>query len=240
MLGDLNVDFLKVINPLKDLLDVYNLTNKVSGPTCFKNPENPSSIDVILCNCPCRISSCLNECIGVSDCHNITVAASKMFAPKLPPKQIIYRSYKNYNEEDYIKDLQETPFQVADIFNDEEDKLWFHNKLLDEVINRHAPQKKRVRKARQLPYMNSELRKAINVKGMLKRKNDKYNNAYTFESFQVQRNKVTSLKRTSFNKYIDKRCNNTPKGGNRSQFWDIMGPFMMEKCKYSDNTQGGR
>ena len=33
-----------------DFCDTYNLTNLITDPTCFKNPLNPSLIDLILTN----------------------------------------------------------------------------------------------------------------------------------------------------------------------------------------------
>ena len=35
---------------LMDLCDVYNLKNFIKVSTCFKNPERPTSIDVMLTN----------------------------------------------------------------------------------------------------------------------------------------------------------------------------------------------
>ena len=35
---------------LMDFCDVYDLKNLIKVPTCFKNPEKPTSIDVMLTN----------------------------------------------------------------------------------------------------------------------------------------------------------------------------------------------
>ena len=35
---------------MKDFCETYDLDNLISGPTCFKNTNNPSSIDVMLTN----------------------------------------------------------------------------------------------------------------------------------------------------------------------------------------------
>lgn len=230
VLGDINVDFLKDVNPLKDTLDIYNLVNKVKGPTCYKNPNNPSSVDVFLSNQPKKVLDCINECIGVSDHHNIIVAATRMHAPKQSAKQITYRSYKNFNEEAYIKDLECTPFHVGEIFDDVEDQLWYHNKLLIEVMDKHAPQKKRMTKSRQLACMNGELRKAINVKAMLKRKFNRNRSSQSFDRYRNQRNKVTSLKRKSLKEYLGKNCSKE-----EPKFWETIGPFMTEKSSISEN-----
>ena len=51
----------------------YNLTGMISRPTCFKNPEKLSCIDLILTNCPRNFqNSCVIE-TGLSDFHKIIV-----------------------------------------------------------------------------------------------------------------------------------------------------------------------
>ena len=194
VLGDLNVDFLKGKNPLQDTLDVFNLKNVIVGPTCFKSMQSPTAVDVILTNYCNRINSHLNINIGVSDFHSIIVASSKTTVKKYEKREICYRSYKSFNQEQFINDLQEAPFHVSTIFDDVNDQLWFHNSLLDDIIERHAPRKKRVIKTKQLACMNGQLRKMINVKGMLRRKYDKCKSNSSWLLYKTARNKVTTLK----------------------------------------------
>ena len=39
-------------NTMKSFCESYNLTNLIKQPTCLKNPEKPSCIDLILTNRP--------------------------------------------------------------------------------------------------------------------------------------------------------------------------------------------
>ena len=76
--------------------ELYGLKNLIKEPTCFKNPQNPSSIDLILTNNP---SSFLKSHVietGLSDFHKMTVAVMKTTFQKLAPKIIHYRDYKNF------------------------------------------------------------------------------------------------------------------------------------------------
>ena len=54
--------------------------------------------------------------------------------------------------------------------------------------------------------MNGELRRAINVKSMLKRKYDKCSNDNTWHRYRQQRNLVTKLRKTSIKLYMQKQC----------------------------------
>ena len=48
ILGDFNSEVEEAV--MKSFCETYNLNNLVFGPTCFKNPINPSSIDLVLTN----------------------------------------------------------------------------------------------------------------------------------------------------------------------------------------------
>ena len=48
LFGDFNAE--PTDNAIEEFMKVYNLKNLVKGPTCFKNLEKPSCIDLILTN----------------------------------------------------------------------------------------------------------------------------------------------------------------------------------------------
>ena len=73
-------------------------------PTCYKNPKNPSCIDLILTNSQRSFqSSCAIE-TGLSDFHRLTVTVMKAFLRKLKPKVIHYRNYKRFCNKSYRND----------------------------------------------------------------------------------------------------------------------------------------
>ena len=88
---------------LKDFCNLYLLKNLIKKPTCFKNPENPKTIDLILTNRP--RSFCNSDTLetGLSDFHKLTVTVLKMFFKK--PKVISYRNCKNFSNDLFRIDL---------------------------------------------------------------------------------------------------------------------------------------
>ena len=63
---------------MSEFCGVYNLKSLIREPTCYKNPENPSCIDLILTNGPFNFqNSCVFE-TGLSDFHKIAVTVMKM------------------------------------------------------------------------------------------------------------------------------------------------------------------
>ena len=226
IMGDINVDLLKCTTPVSDIIDVFGMKNLIKGPTCFKSISNPTLVDVIITDSWKRISKCENISNGISDFHNIVCAATRMYAPETKLRKITYRSYKNFSDKDFTNELNAAPFHVANIFDNVDDMLWYHNTLLTDIINAHAPLKQKAIKGNQIPYMNSELRKAINAKNMLRRKFNKSKCNVNWEIFRQQRNKVTSLKRRALHEYFSKRCDEKT---NSKAFWETVKPFMTNK-----------
>ena len=234
IIGDVNINFLNLPDNVRNFMNIYNLTNLVCEPTCFKSVNNPSLIDVILTNTPYRIASHLNTCVGISDFHNLVCAATKMFAPKDYKRKIIYRSYKKFDNDTFVSDLSYVPFDICNIFDNVDDVMWAYNLLLNDIVNLHAPVKSRILRKPQIPYMNGELRKAINVKAMLRRKFNRCKCIHTWSLYKKQRNHVTSLKRKSLTQYFNVRCNSNV---NTKQFWNTVKPFFSNKnCSSNDVT----
>ena len=101
LLGDFNVCVED--SSMSEFCDTYNLKSLIREPTCYKNPENPSCIDLILTNRPCSFqNSCVFE-TGLSDFHRMTVTVMKMHFQKLQPRVINYRDYKHFQNENLGK-----------------------------------------------------------------------------------------------------------------------------------------
>ena len=106
---------------MNDFCNAYNLSSLIKEPTCYKNPDNPSSIDLTLKNSP-RIfqGSCVME-TGLSDFHRMRVTIMTAIFPRLPPK---IRTSRNYNKfynlnfrETLVKELSLTNAWNNDISN---------------------------------------------------------------------------------------------------------------------------
>ena len=90
---------------LKDFCEMYSFKNLITEPTCYKNPNNPSSIDVILTN---QVNNFYNSTVietGLSDHHTMTLTGVKACIPKKKPVTVIFRSYKKFVEESFKNDL---------------------------------------------------------------------------------------------------------------------------------------
>ena len=76
-------------------------------PTCYKNPDKPTCIDLILTNCP---GSFQNSCVietGLSDFHKMIVTVMKTSYRKIEPRVINYRDYKSVSNGGFRESLLE-------------------------------------------------------------------------------------------------------------------------------------
>ena len=97
LLGELNVESSDPV--LNDFCNVYNLFSLVKEPTCFKNPDNPSCIDLFLTNHPQNFQNTLTIETGISDFYKMFIAVIKVFYKTQKPKIIQCRSYQNFDNQ---------------------------------------------------------------------------------------------------------------------------------------------
>ena len=205
--GDLNQNFQNDCC-LTSLCDIYGLKNLIKEPTCFKS-ERPTLIDVFLTDKPNSFGGYVNSDIGLSDFHNFTCVATRLYTPSELKRQIKYRSMKKFSHDAFIKDLECAPFQVCAGIDNIDDALSEFKAMYELVLNKHAPLKKRVISNKQVPHMNSKLRKARNQRNMWRNKHLKSrNNKHYRKQYVYWRNKAVSLNRSSIKGYFDKMCGN--------------------------------
>ena len=83
---------------------------------------------------------------GLSDFHNMSVTVLKSTFTKTKPKEILYRDYRNFIENDFRDELR-MKLERDEIKEYERFETIFLN-----VLNKHAPYKKKILRANQQPY----------------------------------------------------------------------------------------
>ena len=96
LMGDFNSETKE-----KDMLEfceLYHLCNLIKEPTCFKNPINPSCIDLLLTNKKMCFQNSKALETNLSDFHKMTLTVLKAYYKKSKPTKIIYRNrrYRSY------------------------------------------------------------------------------------------------------------------------------------------------
>ena len=88
VIGDLNAGV--NLECMKCFCETYDLNSLIKVPTCYKNPEKPLCIDLLLTNRPKTFQSET----GLTDFHKMTVTVMKTTFEKFKPRV----SDRNWNE----------------------------------------------------------------------------------------------------------------------------------------------
>ena len=98
ILGDFNVEIEEA--NIKSLCENYNLKSLIKQPTCYKNPNKPTCIDLILTNVPRMLL--------------MAVTVMRNTFKKKGPRVINYRPYRYFSSETFrvslINDLSNEVF----------------------------------------------------------------------------------------------------------------------------------
>ena len=134
---------------------------------------------------------------------------------KANPREIIYRSYKNYNEDIFREDLNQR-LACSKIYTE------FQDGFLD-VLNTHLPLKKKLIRANEVPYMT----KAIANRSRLENQYYKYKTNESFRVYKQQKNFCSRLykkERKNYNTNLD-----INKITDNKKFWKTTKPFFSDK-----------
>ena len=163
-MGDFNSEFSE--NCLNSFCNVNSLKTLNRGPTCFKNPSNPSGIDLFLTNRQQGFQQTHAIETGISDFHKMVVTVMTTHYKKQKAKTIQYRNYKYFHEQSFNFELN-NELMKTDINNAE---LKEFNEIFLKVLDKHAPRKQKYIRANNSNFITKALRKKIMHRSRLRNK----------------------------------------------------------------------
>ena len=203
-----------------DFLDEFHARNMVKEPTCFKNPDNPSCIDLFITNGNRSFMKTMAVSTGLSDFHKMIVTVMRTTFPKREPQIIKYRDFSKYNKVTFGNDLRKN------LENQPSDYDTFE-KLFLETLEIHAPKKTKVLRANHKPYVSKEMRKAIMIRSRLQNKLFTYGTKECETAFKHQRNYCNRLCKREKKKFYNNL--NLNEITDNKKFWKTMKPFFGDK-----------
>ena len=100
ILGDFNIEIEEA--NMKSFYKYYNLKSLIKQPTCYKNSNKPTCMDLILTNVPRMFQSTCVIGTGLSDFHLMTVTVMRKTFQKIRSRVVInYRSYRDFSKEKF-------------------------------------------------------------------------------------------------------------------------------------------
>ena len=161
VIGDLNQNLLTSNgDQLKSLMNSYNFTSLVSSPTHLQG-KTPTSIDCVFTN---DIDMVDLENTQVVDCpfsnHSFVQSVLKLRVEPFVARTIYARALNDKAIDRIIEILKASlhQFDILDLFEEVDDKIFAFTRVLMEVIDSVAPLKKfRLKKLPKLPWVDQEM-----------------------------------------------------------------------------------
>ena len=160
IIGDLNSEMSEP--SLDEFCQTYNLESIINKPTCFKNPKNPSCIDLVLTNKQERLLKTKTVETGLSDFHKMVVSVVKTTFKKKKPKIVTYRDYKRFDNEKFRESL------ITYFSTDKNISYDSFENLVLQTLGKMAPIKQKHIKGNQSPFMNKDIHKDIMTRTRLR------------------------------------------------------------------------
>ena len=215
--GDFNAEDNEPI--LSSFLYKYDAKNLQKEKTCFKNVLNPSCIDLFITNKYRSFQNTLAVSTGLSDFHKMSITVLKTKFEKEKPREVYYRDYKRFNEVVFKNDLK-TYLHMGISYEVFED-------VFLEILEKHAPMKKKFVRNNEVPYMTKKLKKAIMKRSELETKYHKTKHSMDLKVYKKQKNYVSNLykkERKMFYKNLDMKDFLDNK-----KFWQNVKPLFSDK-----------
>ena len=156
-MGDLNCDILKSpceshTRKLQFLSSLYQFDQLIDEPTRITG-TSATLIDLILTNKEENISKSGVIHLGLSD-HSMIFAIRKHCIPKSRENVKYIRNFKNFNANDFLTDLSQTPWEnIAQYDNPNVCwRVWYS--LYLQVLDRHAPLRRMRTRGNSLPWIS--------------------------------------------------------------------------------------
>ena len=182
LVGDFNTE---VSDVLSIFLYQHDLENLVKNKTCFKNANNPSTIDLFLTNNSLAFQNTTTTFTGLSDCHKLVLTV--FIFSKNKPKELFYRDYKKFNFSDFNDELK-------NIFSrNTVGSCYQFEQIFLNVLDKHTPMKRKLLRANHSSYISKPLRKAIMRRSHLEKVYYKSKSEKSFKAYKKQKNFCSRL-----------------------------------------------
>ena len=227
ILGDFNCNMLTknaLCSKIKDLCSQISFKQLVEEPTRVTKTSS-SLLDLILSN-SAHISKTGVFDFGISD-HSLVYVVRKFKRPKLEPKIIRVRTYKNFNDEEFLRDLRLADWSYFYNLRDLDTACDIFNNNIKNVAQKHAPFISIKVKGKPEAWVTKEFLTAINERNFLLKQAKKSKSIKDWHTFTQKRNQVIKMK----NKLKQSHYNETLSQHEKrpKQLWKILKSMVPNK-----------
>ena len=119
-------------------------------------------------------------------------AVRKFIIPKSDPKIKIARNFKNFNVNDFLRDLSQIPWETT-VIPDNPNTCWkIWKSFYLGVLDRHAPFRHVRIRGNSMPWVNSDIKNLMRLRDYHKKQAVKFNSQFHWDKFRETRNELNS------------------------------------------------
>jgi hypothetical protein len=221
ILGDFNIDLLKLQTRWESLICSLGLTQLINAPTRV-TPTSETLLDHIYSNNPAQISSASLSDLSISD-HSPIFCTLNTKLPKTGKNAhtyISFRSFKHFDHNRFLCALSSVPFHEIHNYTDPDQALEKWYQLFLTALDAHAPIKVRRVKHSKLPqWLTPDIIQAMKQRDQLKKSKN-------FAEYKRQRNKIKNMVRDSRRAFFNKLVETSK---DTSKLWKAMNALIKGK-----------
>ena len=203
----------------------FNLSQLIRQPTRVTE-SSATLIDVILTSHENLIIDAKVMPSSISD-HDLIYAVLKLKRQRPKPVYITTRSFKNYQQNAFLRDISMVLWCIIDYFDDIDDSLYAFNTLFNEVQDKHAPIRKVRIRGRLSPYITDEIRELMKSRDRRRKIARKTRNPDAWAAYKNLRNDVKREIRSAERAFAADQITSNP--NNSSQLCKTIRSFIPKK-----------
>ena len=138
LMGNFNAEEAKI--HIKDFCNLYKVRNLIKVPICFKKPDYPKIIDLMLTKSICSFQNLFET--DLSDFRKSLVTVLKSYLKKKQPKIISYRDFGKFQNNDFRTQILRD-FSILRLSNDST-SLDLYLDICIKTLDAYALKKKKV------------------------------------------------------------------------------------------------
>ena len=189
----------------------------ITGPTRV-TATSETLIDVIATSNSALVTDSGVVKTHISD-HYLVYVVLNLKAPKPLPTYVISRSYKNYDPESFVNDLAQVPWYENAFIDDAGEKVVHFNEKVLEILERHAPVRKRKVRNRQCPFLDQKIKKLMGERDQVHNVACESGAAIDWEHYRWCRNEVKRRLFDAERNYVQKEINDNQSS---SAMWKVI------------------
>ena len=171
---------------------------------------------------------------SISD-HYLVFGVRKFTTVKGSSKFIETRSMKHYDAEIFLHDLRNAPWDLLRISDDPDDMVYTWENLFLEILDIHAPLRKRKVRNKPTPWLTPSVKKMMYQRDHLKKISIKNGSSHLLEAYKEARNRVNAAIKKAKKDYVTAEVTNNTHDPRRS--WKAVNLLLGRHSKITGITE---